>query len=68
MVDGTLYFFRVHKKVKYGYRNVIEPNFRGQRLVAGIPFFFKQGGWFNKKEAVHLLDGRRGGIGQWLQE
>ena len=43
-LDWTFYFFRVPKKVKHGYRNVIEFNFRDQYLAAGAPFFFKQWG------------------------
>jgi hypothetical protein len=58
MLDGTLHFFRVPKKVKYGYSNVIEPNFKDQCLAVGVPFFFKQWGGFNKKRRGRLLDGR----------
>jgi len=38
---------------------VIAPNFQDQCLAAGIPFFFKQWGGFNKKKAGRLLDGRK---------
>jgi protein gp37 len=31
---------------------------RGQRLRAGVPFFFKQWGGTNKKKAGHVLEGR----------
>ena len=37
---------------------MIAPNFQDQRLAAGIPFFFKQWGGFNKKKTGRLLDGR----------
>jgi protein gp37 len=31
---------------------------RDQCMSAGVPFFFKQWGGFNKKKAGRLLDGR----------
>ena len=60
MVDWAFYFFRVPKKVKHGYRNVIEPNFCDQCLAAGVAFFFKQwGDTTRRRRGVYWMVERR---------